>query len=303
MSSDKLPNFLIVGAARCGTTSLYNYLIQHPEIFMSVVKEPQFITAQFLKFPHTGKGDKIVDTNRVKDFEQYRGLFISGYKEKAIGEASADILYYYSRSISIIKEILGEAKIIIVLRNPVNRAFSNYMYLTKDGNETLEFEESLQTENERIASNFSYIWHYQKIGFYFQQVKAFIESFENVAVYLYDDLQTNANELLFRIFNFLEVDNSYKPKSKITYNASGVPKNKYVYDFLTKSNPLKQMIKPIADKLFPIEKRSHFIERAKTKLLDKEAMNIGTKQYLEELYRDDILELQELLRIDLKAWI
>lgn len=144
-----VPNFFIVGAAKSGTTSLYHYLKQHPEIYMSPVKEPKYFLASINKFPHNGPGDIEVDKKIIRTWDEYLKLFSNASVEKCIGEASCGYLYYCELVAPSIKRISPEAKIIIVLRNPVERAFSAYCYLFREGRETLSFEEALKIEEER----------------------------------------------------------------------------------------------------------------------------------------------------------
>jgi len=298
-----LPNFLIVGAARSGTTSLYNYLKQHPEIYMSPVKEPKFITAQFLRFPLNGIGDGEIERNMVKSFDEYNKLFENVRHEKAIGEASADYLYYFENSIKYIKEFLGEVKIIIVLRNPVERAFSNYLYLFKEGRERLSFEDALKSESERKRLNWEYMWFYKDVGFYYQQVKAYLKSFQKVGIFLYDDLRNDASTLMKSMFNFLDAQTSFSPQMDVTYNASGIPKNRLVYNFLTKSNFFKAALKPVMDSVLPVKRRSHTIEKIKTHSLRKPSLLPQPREFLKNIYREDILRLQALIKRDLSHWL
>lgn len=298
-----LPNFLIVGAARSGTTSLYNYLKPHPDVFMCPVKEPKFVTAQFLRFPLHGIGDSEVERNMVKSFADYKKLFENVRDEKAVGEASADYLYYHKEAIKYIKEFLGEPKIIIILRNPVERAFSNYMYLVKESREHLSFEDALNNEEERKKLNWEYIWFYKDVGFYYQQVKAYLNNFRQVRIFLYDDLERDAVALMRSLFGFLEVQTCFRPEIDVAYNASGIPKNRYLYGFLTKSNLLKATLKPVVDSVFPIESRSHLIERLKNKCLQKAELVPEARKFLENLYREDIMKLQEIIRRDLSHWL
>jgi len=116
-----LPNFLIVGAAKAGTTSLGNYLSAHPNVFLSTPSEPKFLTSGFLEFPHQGPGDAEIDEGVISDFDEYKRLFEGGKTAEARGEASADLLYYHERAIPVIREVLGDPKIIIILRDPVER--------------------------------------------------------------------------------------------------------------------------------------------------------------------------------------
>lgn len=117
--SKKLPNLLLVGAAKCGTSSLHKYLDQHTGIFMSKVKEPRFISSQVTPFPLNGPGDHKVEAWYVKNYEDYLKLFEEAGDKQAVGESSADTLYFYKGTIPVIKQYLGDPKIIIMLRNPV----------------------------------------------------------------------------------------------------------------------------------------------------------------------------------------
>jgi len=145
---NKLPNFLIVGAAKSGTSSLHQYLIQHPDIFMPSynkegknVKEPQFLIKEKVeKRLHFG----------VWDWEEYKALFDDSGEYKSVGESTVFYLYYYKESIKNIKFRLGDdVKIIIVLRNPIDRAYSAFQHVSRSVKENLSFEEALKREENR----------------------------------------------------------------------------------------------------------------------------------------------------------
>ena len=151
-----LPNFLIIGASKCGTTSLYYYLKQHPEISFSDLKEPKYFSSVNESFPHNGIGDKSVDKYAIKSLTEYKSLF-ADLHNKRVGEASPDTLYFYDKTASLIKETLGDIPIIIMLRNPVKRAFSAFMYLKRDSREKLSFRDGLLAENRRLKDNWDFI--------------------------------------------------------------------------------------------------------------------------------------------------
>ncbi|ADG12893.1 sulfotransferase [Methanocaldococcus infernus ME] len=303
-TESKLPNFLIVGAAKSGTTSLYHYLKEHPEIYMSPIKEPKFITSNFLKFPFQGIGDHLVERSIIKTWEDYTKLFSKVKNEKAIGEASADTLYYYKNSIKYIKKYLGEPKIIIILRNPIDRAFSAYLHLLRDNREYLTFEEALKVEKKRIKLNWDFIWHYKNVGFYYKQVKAYMKYFSEVKIYLYDDLKKDTLKVVQDIYKFLEVNDSFVPTSiKIKFNVSGIPKNRFLHRFLTQPNPLKSVIKPFAKALIPKDMREKIMNKLIQINLEKLQMKPETRSYLKNLYRKDILRLQDVIERDLSHWL
>lgn len=138
-----LPNFLIVGAARGGTTFLYHHLKQHPDVFMPAFKEPHFFVCEMVR----GRLRQWVDS-----YEEYLSLFRNGGGRKLRGEASVFYLYYHDVAIREIHRYLGtEVKIIIVLRNPIERAYSAYYYVFgKNEEETLDFEQALRAEEKRM---------------------------------------------------------------------------------------------------------------------------------------------------------
>lgn len=298
----KLPNFLIVGAAKSGTTSLYHYLNQHPEVYMSPIKEPRFITAQFVKYPLRLKKEKCV----IEDFEEYKKLFKHVKNEKAIGEASVDNLYYYEESIKFIKKYLRDVKVIIILRNPIESAFSNYQMLVRNRGEHLSFEDALNAEDERKKLHMIYGcgWHYKSLGFYYKQVKAYLENFSQVKVYLYDDLKNNTLGLIKDMYEFLEVDASYEPDLSYKYNVGGIPKNKFIYNILfVKPKLLKGFIEKVS-KFFLLEEKIYKLaEDLKARYLTKQQMKPETRDYLKNLYREDILKLQDLIKRDLSHWL
>lgn len=300
---DTLPNFLIVGAAKSGTTSLYHYLKQHPEIFMSPVKEPNFLSFQFEEFPYHGVDDYKWDARRVKTYQDYCRLFSASRGKKAIGEASVSNLVFSDKVIPFIKELLGDPKIIIMLRNPVERAFSAYLYSVRDNREDLTFEQSLRKEEERKKAHWSPFWFHKEGGFYYERVKAYQENFSKVGVYLYDDLKNDPAGLLKDIYDFLEVDSSFIPHIKTRHNVSGVPRSRMFNNLLIESNPLRKILRPTVSFFLGQERYIRLREAIRAKNLRRPRIKEETVAYLKELYREDVLKLQALLGRDLSHWI
>jgi len=302
---NKLPNFLIVGAQKSGTTSLYNYLRQHYEVFTPErLKEPKFFVAPILKkINHNQPLWAKVMNNSTFEWQNYLKLFENVQKEKAIGESTTAYLYYYETAITLIREYLEDIKIIISLRNPIDRAFSAYLHLRRDNLENISFEEALKKENWRKRLNWIPLYHYTSIGFYYNQVKAYLDTFDQVKVYLYDDLQKDSLSLVRDMYEFLGVDTSFVSDVSIRYNVSGIPKNKFIHKFLKEPNVLKSTIKPLIKKVIPQEKRRKIIEKIKMRNLQKPQMKPETREYLKNLYREDILKLQGLIKRNLSSWL
>lgn len=299
----KLPNFLIVGAAKSGTTSLYYCLKQHPEVFMSPNKEPRFITAQFVKFPLGGIGDEKAEKSIVKSFDVYKKLFKKSNNEKAIGEASADNLYFYEDAIPHIKKYLGDVKIIIILRNPVERTFSSYQMFVASLREHLSFESALKAEDQRKKMNWAYGWHYKSVSFYYEQVKAYLEKFSQVKVCLYDDLKVDSLNLINDMYKFLEVDTTFIPDTSFQFNVGGVPKNKFIQKLFIKPSESSSFVKQIVKIFFSEKKINKLMERLRKKNMRKIQMKPETSEYLKNIFREDILKLQDLINRDLSHWL
>jgi hypothetical protein len=297
-----LPNFLIAGAAKSGTTSLYYYLKDHPDIYLSPVKEPCFFTSEILNICRQG-----VDDDKkfyIKTFEKYCELFRGAPGKKAIGEASTDTLYHYEETIPAIKRLMVEPSIIILLRNPVDRAFSAYLHLVRDNRESLSFEQGLAAEEERIKRNWQCIWHYKKRGLYYDQVKAFMDSFKHVKVLLHDDLKKNPESVIKEVYEFLGVDASYRPAdTKTHYNMSGVPRFKCLNNIFLMKNIVQRTIRNIGSFLLTEDRWVKLRDTLRGKLLVKIEMKPETRFYLQQFFREDILKLQELIDKDLSAWI
>ena len=302
--SEKLPNFLIVGMAKCGTSSLASYLQQHPDVFISSRKEPRFFTSQSTEiYPLNGPKDQAVMHWYVPDYENYCKLF-EGADESMIGEASADTLYFYKYTIPLIKKYLDNPKIILIIRNPVKRAFSAFQYLTMAEREEVSFEEGLELEGERIKSNWELIYHYRSVGNYYEPIKAFMENFSNVKVIISDELLSKPREVLTECFNFLGVSGDFEVNTSMKLNPSGIPKSRLLYNMIRKESVIKKGFRLIIRLFFP-EKKSRV--RLSNKLfasnLKKISFSKNTEFELKEYYKEEILKVSKLIGKDLSGWL
>jgi len=299
----RLPNFLLVGAPKCGTTSIASYLAQHPDIYISPIKEPKFFTAQFLRFPLQGPGDSFVENFTVKTFDAYTRLFHRINHEKAIGDASADNLYFHEQVIPLIKRCLGDVKIVIVLRNPVERAFSAYKNLLRDSRETLSFEEGLDLEKDRRERGYEYIWRYLDLGFYHEQVRAYLEAFSRVKVIILEQFQNGEPALMQQIYDFLEVDASFRPRRRSQFNVSGKPRFRWAQRPFNPTGLKGKAYKLLAMNGFDVDSLMRWVEPVRNANLQPVAMDPKTRQRLHGIYAADIDKLADLLQTDLNPWV
>ena len=298
---NSLPNFLIVGAAKCGTSSLHNYLNQHPDVFMPSyneqgmkAKEPRFLIKDLVK-------DRL--HNGVWDLESYQALFNNVVNEKAIGESTVLYLYYYNEAIKNIKKYLGDdVKIIIMLRNPVDRAFSAYTHVSRSLKEPLSFEEALEVEENRLENDITLtpMVMYKDMGLYHNMVSAYIENFKNVHVVMHEDFLQNTKAVVKLTLAFLGILRSVELDTDSKYNVGGKSwRFSFLKQFFMKDNVIKKELRVI----FPKSLRKRFRVFLEYFLKEKvKPIKPGTKKELISFFRSDVEKLEKLLNIDLKNW-
>ncbi len=296
-----LPNFIIAGNARCGTTSLYYYLSQHPEADIPR-KETFYFAREFYKnIPNDGPPG-YRDKSRIIYSEKEYDDFYKRCTRKAIGEVSTCFGYLHKSSVSLIKKKLGDVKIIFLLRNPVERAFSGYKHFVWLTYETLSFEDAIEKENERMKLNWDFMWHYVQLGFYAKQVKEFQNNFSNVKIILSEDFEQKTNSVMKEIFRFIGVDENFKCDTSFRYNFSD--ENKSTFKNILSENPVSEkIIKPFIKKMMPEKERMEWKHRLREPLPEKMKMNPETRQKLIGIYKSDILELEKMLERDLNHWL
>ena len=300
MQSHNKPNFLLVGAAKSGTTSLFNYLTQHSDIYIPEVKECRFFSQ--LPKNYKGLGAEFFPNSGITDERVYFKLFCE-HEDKVCGDMSNDYLYYYEKSIKNIKKYLGnEIKIVIVLRNPIDRAYSNYMHHIRDGWENISFEQALDDENRRIEENWGWSYHYVKTGMYYYQVKAYLDNFRQTKIYFFEELKFK-DSLLKDLYAFLEVRFTEEQKDYKEYNVSGYPRNKLVHNFLNKDNAIKKIIKPVVNSILPKGSIQKVVSNIQNKNLKKVSMKNDTRERLKNVFEDDIKKLSNLIEMDLSHWL
>lgn len=296
-----LPNFLIAGAAKCGTSSLHNYLAQHPEIFMSKVKEPRFFSS-YGQPSLGGPKDDEVEAWYVKDYEKYKALFDNVNGEKMIGESSADTLYFHENTIPLIKERLGDPKIVIILRDPVKRLFSAYQHMRRDERESLELKDALKEEDKRIAENWELIYHYTTASKYSEPLEAFMNNFSTLKVVINEELLSDPQKVLKEVFEFLEVDPNQDIETGIKYNQSGIPKFKFIHNLLFKGDGIRKYISPIARTFMNHEQRKKLSHKIQGANLSKLTMDPALKPELNKIFQSDVAKLESLINKDLSNW-
>lgn len=296
--NNRLPNFLIVGTARAATTTIHEYLKQHPDIYMTEWKEPSFFTFKDKENASFTTGRPVKFVTKVED---YQSLFKGAENKLVRGESSTPYLYFYKQTIPNIKETISnyeDIKILIVLRNPIERAYSQYMMKVRDLVEDMPFMNALLSERNRKEENAHFDFFYSERGLYYNQVKAYIQHFKHVKIVFYEDFKENNELVLDEIIDFLNL-------KKINFqsigfqNISGKPKVKLISRLLKEDFFVKRKLKKVVPDSLLLEMNS-FIMR---KNLNNVKMGEEAKNYLRNYYSEDVKKLEELLAIDLSKWL
>ena len=298
------PTFFIVGAPKTGTTSLYHYLDQHPGIYMSPVKEPSYFASE-VRAEHFSReftsaaarsGIQIRDY-LIADCEDYLRLFEKADGETALGEASVCYLWSPTAAANI-RSRIPEAKIMMILRHPAERAFSEYLQYAGNGLVRWSFRGQIERSSRHTQREYNTLYPFLEYGLYYRQVKAYLDLFPraNVQISLYEEAWNDPPRFLKTIFEFLNVDAAFTADVSHRHIQAEAPRFLASYYWSRKSELAlrlkalipKTMRKGVRTALF----KSHGLR-----------MDAPDRRYLCDYYRDDIGKLSSLLDRDLGAWL
>ncbi len=292
-----LPNFFILGAAKAGTTALAAYLGQHPQIFMSPTKEPHYFTLENENPTFVDAGDAKRAVTRWAD---YLDLFRGRRDEIAIGEASTTYLHSAKAAVGLHARF-PDARLIAVLRQPVERAYSAFVMYRRDNREV--HDDFLQAiEHERNAKHYhGESGVYLERSYYFEPLKRYITLFgrENIQVHLYEDFQRRPQQMLDELCSYIGVD-TFQPDMSASHNVGGLHKSGTVKRLLTRPNPMRFLARTLLPESVRVKGREH-IKRFALKSAPPLDAEIWT--HLLDRYREDILHLQDLIGRDLGHWL
>ena len=293
-----LPNLLIIGAAKSGTTSLYNYLSQHSDLFTSSHKEPHFLINNEI--------GKTRIPNGITELKSYMDLFLGKDSFKYRVEASTMYLQFPDISIKNIRKYLdADTKIIIMLRNPIDRAFSGYNHVKRFNlAENLSFENALELSEDRYHTNVNITpaSRYKNIGLYYEMVKKFMKEFnESLHIIIYEDFISEPQKELDKVCSFLSINQiQFNVNSK--YMVGGW---QWKSPFLKKFFLSKGIIKKLFRFLFPLSSLRAFLKKniIRNQTSKVPMMKKATREHLLEYYYNDIVKLSKLLSLDLNKWL
>ncbi len=264
------PNFFIVGASKSGATSVYSYLEKIPEIFMSSIKEPHYFHNNYFR----------LEAKNIANKNEYLKLFNSVTSEKAIGEASTSYLQDID-SAKLIHDQIPNAKIIIILRDPCQRAFSGYLMFKEEGKTKKSFNELITTEQRFLES-----------GLYCSQVKQYLDIFgkDRVKILIFEEFIKDPKSGINGILDFLEIDSKPLENLEKIHNPYSVARNRFSKKILT-----SRSVASISDKILSKTMKSKLSETFLVKKEKKPKLEKKDKLFLEKFYQNNMLTLQTLL--------
>ena len=279
---ERWPNFFIVGAPRAGTTSLHEYLNKIPDIFMSPIKEPKFFSEKTVSIKHPDKP--------IRDKKKYLELFKNTRNEKYLGESSTSYLSD-PQAPKLIHEVSPQAKIIIILRDPVERVFSHYLMYVRDGWWNHSFKEQIQKEIKNKVKPFERNMELNT-SFYYDNVKRYIDTFgiKQVKIIIFEEFIKNPKKTMEEILEFLEITHTihnFKPEKFNSYIE--------VRGKIRKSIRKNRILAKIVKLTFPI--KLQLLMRNKFFIVNtsKPKINNDDKEFLKKLYQPDVEKLQTIL--------
>jgi hypothetical protein len=315
--SISLPNFFIVGAPKAGTTSLYFYLDQHPQIYMSPLKEPNYFADEL-------RIDNFVESARpriaremqslrkyllgdmqekrfgglVSTWEDYLRLFRKVAGEIAIGEATPCYLWSKTAARNIVARN-SEAKIIINLRNPIDRAFSQYLHMVTVGSTRKSFREQINANLNQTTELLGPLRPLLEFGHYYEQIKRYMNEFSHAQIHisLYEDLQRDPKMLVSELFSFLGVDPHFPADTSRRYAEPRVPR------LPGSIHLLKEMgVWPYFKSIVPRQLVPHMRSLMLKPRLAL-TMSAADRMFLIDYYRADVEKLASVLNRDIMPWL
>lgn len=285
-----MPNFMIIGVAKAGTTSLYRYLDQHPQVFMCPLKGTNFFgyeDARAWRWADEGK-PPLLRHFQVTTIEAYEATFAGATNEIAIGEVSPQY-FRCPTAARRIYECIPDVKLVASLRNPADRAFSGFLMRTRRG-------EAVKSTYEELTPAASHV----REGFYYKRMKRYFEMFprDQIKIFLFEEFKKDPAKVVVDLFDFLGVDPDFVPNTSTRHNPAGVPKIRLLNRLFFHPTLIRATKAVLPESLQQMAKQ---IQQQNLTTPPKFPPDLRAE--LLELYREDILKLEELLDRDLSIWL
>ena len=289
-----VPDFVVAGAARAGSTAVVESLRKRDDVFITQPKEPHHLALGDVGPAFSGPGDDVTINKVVVSAEDdYRQLFAEAPDGALTGEGSVSTLYYYEKAAGRLLDLNPAARVVVILREPVSRAHSSHQYLVNRGYEPVpDFREAAALEKERVDAGWHHLWHYTAMSRYADAVEHLLRVFPAGAVrtWWYDDLMAHEERTLAEIHAFLGLPPLASQLTAGRVNASGTPRRRWLQagmQVASRSTTLRRAVKAVV----PFEAR----ERIRGSNLAATGVPADVFREMAPLFRDDLERLERLL--------
>lgn len=289
-----LPNFLIIGAARSGTTALCEGLREHHDVFITTPKEPHYFAFHGEAPAFTGPGDEsTINKVSIVDRDKYLALYSGQEHKHRRGDSSVSSLYFFERAIPEIQRLTENVKLVVLLRDPIERAYSAFSYMRTRGFEPeADFLRALEMEEERISAGWHHLWHYTRMSLYSRSVSSYLTEFHpgQVGVWFYESLERDYAATVNEVLTFLELPGLKSHELEVPrVNASGKPKSataQAVIQRATRNPHVRSAIKAATT--------YRAREAVRRRLLRRSEIPVDYIERLRPLFREDVNRLRSV---------
>ena len=301
-----LPTLFIVGAMKAGTTSVHRYLDQHPEFFVPLHEEPSWFAFADRRPAFTAPDDRppTINEGAVVDRDAYEALYRPARADQTLVDVSPTYMYV-PEAPERIARLVPDARAVVVLRHPVDRAYSSFMHAMREGREPIDdFAVALAEEPIRIAQDCGFLWRYLDMGRYVAQVRRLHACLgtERTLVLLTEELAADPQAACARIVAFAGRDASFTFDTAVRHNVSGVPRSRWLHHMLGGGRLRTVVGRPLAA-VVGRERLRNLQSQLQSRNLRRPSLDPELRQRLTAQLRNEIRELSDLIERDLDHWI
>jgi hypothetical protein len=273
-----IPNFIVVGAHKAGTTSLHHYLDQHPDIYLP---------------PNKGL-DLLCQTSiqEISNAEEYLAQFEQAEPGKILGEVSSVYLHVREEIVGKIKHLFPNVKIVAVLRNPIERTYSHALWKRTYTRDEIRNFDNLVMQSKDFLIPGLYATHLKTYFSYFER--------ENIKVLLHEDLIGNPHQFFEELFGFIGADEKFIPDMSKRYHSGQMKIANPYRNLLKEGYKTNSFVKSIVPKTIRTSLREVLSQKSTSQ---KPPMSTNLKAKLVNYFHDDVVELQKLIGLDVSHWL
>ena len=279
------PDFILIGAGKSGTTSIHAYLADHPQVCTNQKKELYYFTDSTTqrKMRHWGV---------IGSLQEYEEQFSHQKEGQKIIEVST-VYYNNAGAAKLIYEHNPNVKLLMILRDPSQRAFSDYMMKIRGARSIGPVEEELANPDSIMVRR----------GQYYSQIQSFLEYFprENFRVFFFEDFVKDRKKFYESLCDFLGIE-AILPQKQYHGRKGGQPKKMWLHKLLTKKNPIRDTAAAVMRRFVPAQQRQSLRTKLVKSNMEKARLPSATRAQLIDIYREEIDQLEQLLNVDLEHW-